>query len=380
MANDETTSGPSRGVATPSGGKLKRYTVDMPGMRPSGPGSGWQLREVIGGPVVRYDDAAAALAEKQREIERLGDELRESEQHNFDCKEVADKSLRIERRRAEQAEARVADLEREVAEQHLPTNRRLARQSDELRERLAAVEAERERSVAERDECLAALRGCVSAGSNLWRAISEGDHYRVAMVERAAEWGRTVITSARTAAAPTATEFNVPGGQGMPARESEAERVTLKGRLDIANTAYSETYVRSEEMKAERDRAVAERDELRAFVEWEAQRWWAGPEPDGFDWQDEADRRGILVSVPADEAHMAEYGDDAEEMFVLRWIAARESDAEEPTGGTPVGVDCPECGEVFRMDGDGCCVTCGTAIPGYGADAENSGGEGGVSG
>ncbi len=227
MANDETTSGPSRGVATPSGGKLKRYTVDMPGMRPSGPGSGWQLREVIGGPVVRYDDAAAALAEKD--------------------------------------------------------------------DRLAAV---------------------------------------------------------------------------------EAERVTLKGRLDIANTAYSETYVRSEEMKAERDRAVAERDELRAFVEWEAQRWWAGPEPDGFDWQDEADRRGLLVSVPADEAHMAEHGDDAEEMFVLRWIAAREPDAEEPTGDTPIGVGCPECGEVFRMDGHGCCVTCGTAIPGYGADAEDSGGEG----
>ena len=66
----------------------------------------------------------------------------------------------------------------------------------------------------------------------------------------------------------------------------------------------------------------AENAELRKALEWCSQQVWDGSDIDGGDFQDEMERRGLLVIVPASPEVMAEF--DSDEMFAWKWNAARE--------------------------------------------------------
>lgn len=77
-----------------------------------------------------------------------------------------------------------------------------------------------------------------------------------------------------------------------------------------------------------RAEARAERDEARGALTWIAQEFWSGcGEVDSLEWQEEMERRGLLVKTNPTEDHIAEWGDDAD-MYTLKWLAnaAEESD------------------------------------------------------
>ena len=61
----------------------------------------------------------------------------------------------------------------------------------------------------------------------------------------------------------------------------------------------------------------AEIARLREALEWIMQLAWEGCDVDGGDLQDLMTRLELLVEVPADDEHRAEY--DADTMFVLAW-------------------------------------------------------------
>ncbi len=78
------------------------------------------------------------------------------------------------------------------------------------------------------------------------------------------------------------------------------------------------------EVVGQRNSALDERDELRAFVSEMANEFWGFREADAEDFQNYAVSHGIIVAVPATPEFKAKW--EAEEMFVLSWNrAAREA-------------------------------------------------------
>ena len=69
---------------------------------------------------------------------------------------------------------------------------------------------------------------------------------------------------------------------------------------------------------------------LRAAFDWHCEKVFEGYAPDGMDWQDEMERRGLLVEVPASPEFREEY--DADTMLVQSW---RDEVRAEQGGGEP---------------------------------------------
>lgn len=76
-------------------------------------------------------------------------------------------------------------------------------------------------------------------------------------------------------------------------------------------------------------KAIAERDELREVFQWCSEQVWEGLSIDGGSFQDEMERRGLMVEVPATDEFRAEY--DTDVMLTWRWNSDAVLAAKEPT-------------------------------------------------
>ena len=92
--------------------------------------------------------------------------------------------------------------------------------------------------------------------------------------------------------------------QDLALDELRGETDRLKASLELMHGAYN--------------KAKLERSKLRELFEWQAQRHWdMGCDIEFCDWQDESERLGLLVEVPASEDFAREH--DTDVMFTWAW-------------------------------------------------------------
>ena len=80
--------------------------------------------------------------------------------------------------------------------------------------------------------------------------------------------------------------------------------------------------------RKEIERLTRQREEARDVLRWHMSEVWDGSGVDGFEFQDELEKRGLLVRVEASEEFQNEY--DTDYMYVWKWsdtaLAALESE------------------------------------------------------